>query len=602
MSEPSSRFTLRQGSPLARWLPFLVWGRNLSRNSLTADFMAGLTGAVIVLPQGVAYALIAGLPPEYGLYTAIVTPVIAGLFGSSLHLVSGPTAAISIVVLSVVSNVFPPDSSEFIPAVLTLTFLTGLIQLALGLARLGTLVNFISHTVVIGFTAGAAVLIASSQMKYVLGLPVPTNSSFAQTWTALVHQLGAINFYAVSIALATVLSTLFLKRINPRLPTMLFGMIMGSLLCWLIEGGRYGVPLVGSLPGGLPGFTVPDFSLGTVNALLPGAVAVAILGLVEAVSIARAIAMRSGQRIDGNQEFVGQGLSNAVASFFSCYAGSGSFTRSGVNYESGAQTPVAAIFAALILVVILLLIPEVTSLLPLPAMAGAILLIAWGLIDGRHIRHILRHNRQEAVILLVTFISTLTIELEFAIYLGVILSLVLYLRRTSRPRLMEVAPRNLSQALDLRSVSRYDLATCPQMKIVRIDGSIFFGATDYIQQCLKDFSASMKRDNYLLVVCSGINFIDMTGAEMLIQEIVRLKAEGILVKFCALKNTVKDELVSGGYREALEPDNFYNTEEEALAAITGDLGVHPCSICTSRLFQQSLKGAANVGAKSDGSA
>jgi len=297
--------------------------------------MAGLTGAVIVLPQGVAYALIAGLPPEYGLYTAIVTPVIAGLFGSSLHLVSGPAAAISIVVLSVVSNVFPPDSAEFIPAVLTLTFLTGLIQLALGLARLGVLVNFISHTVVIGFTAGAAVLIASSQMKYVLGLPVPTNSSFTQTWTALAQQLGATNFYALTIALATVLSTLFLKRVNPRLPTMLFGMIMGSLLCWLIDGGRQGVPLV----GGLPGFTVPDFSFHTINALLPGAVAVAILGLVEAVSIARAIAMRSGQRIDGNQEFIGQGLSNTGASFFSCFAGSGSFTRSGVNYDAGAQTP-----------------------------------------------------------------------------------------------------------------------------------------------------------------------------------------------------------------------------------------------------------------------
>lgn len=589
MKEPSSRFTQGQGTPLRRWFPFLVWGRGLTRNSLASDFIAGLTGAVIVLPQGVAYALIAGLPPEYGLYTAIVTPVIAGLFGSSLHLVSGPTAAISIVVLSVVSNIFPPDSLEFIPAVLTLTFLTGLIQLALGLARLGTLVNFISHTVVIGFTAGAAVLIASSQMKYVLGLPVPTNSSFIQTWTALAQQLGATNFYALSIAIATVLSTLFLKRINPRLPTMLFGMIMGSLLCWLIDGGSQGVPLVGSLPGGLPGFTVPDFSFDTINALLSGAVAVAILGLVEAVSIARAIAIRSGQRIDGNQEFIGQGLSNTVASFFSCYPGSGSFTRSGVNYEAGAQTPVAAIFAALILVLILLLIPEVTSLLPLPAMAGAILLIAWGLIDIRHIRHILRHNSQETLILLVTFISTLVIELEFAIYLGVILSLVLYLRRTSRPRLMEVAPRNLTPALDLRSVARYNLATCPKMKIVRIDGSIFFGATDYIQQSLKEFSANMSRGNYLLIVCSGINFIDMTGAEMLIQEIARLKTEGIAVKFCALKNTVKDELVSSGYWEALEPGNFYDTEEEALATITDDLGIHPCMVCTSRVFQQSLK-------------
>lgn len=571
MKESSSRFTQGRGTSLTRWLPFLAWGRNLPRRSLVADCLAGLTGAVIVLPQGVAYALIAGLPPEYGLYTAIVTPVIAGLFGSSLHLVSGPTAAISIVVLSVVSNVFPPDSSEFIPAVLTLTFLSGLIQLGLGVARLGTLVNFISHTVVIGFTAGAAVLIASSQMKYVLGLPVPTNSSFAQTWTALVQQLGAINFYALSIAIGTMLSTLLLKRINPRLPSMLFGMIVGSLLCWLIDGSSRGVPLVGSLPGGLPGFAGPDFSFDTINALLPGAVAVAILGLVEAVSIARAIAMRSGQRIDGNQEFIGQGLSNTVASFFSCYAGSGSFTRSGVNYESGAQTPISAIIAALTLVFILLLIPEVTSLLPLPAMAGAILLIAWGLIDTHHIRHILRHHRQESFILVVTFISTLIIELEFAIYLGVILSLVFYLRRTSRPRLMEVAPRYLTPVLDSRSVNRYNFATCPRIKIVRIDGSIFFGAADYIQQSLENYSTNMNRGDYLLIACSGINFVDMTGAEMLLQEIAHLKAEGIPVKFCALKNTVKDELFSSGYWDTLGPGNFYNTQDEAISAIRHDL-------------------------------
>nr|WP_269476073.1 SulP family inorganic anion transporter [Halomonas sp. MCCC 1A13316] len=587
MKGSGSRFTQRQYIFFTRCLPFLVWGRSLTRHSLVADFLAGLTGAVIVLPQGVAYALIAGLPPEYGLYTAIVTPVIAGLFGSSLHLVSGPTAAISIVVLSVVSNVFPPNSSEFIPAVLTLTFLTGIVQLLLGFAKLGTLVNFISHTVVIGFTAGAAVLIASSQMKYVLGLPVPTNSSFTQTWTALAQQFGEINFYALMIALATMLSTLLLKRINPRLPTMLFGMIVGSLLCWLIDGGSQGVPLVGSLPDGLPGFAVPDFSFDTIHALLPGAVAVAILGLVEAVTIARAIAMRSGQRIDGNQEFIGQGLSNAVASFFSCYAGSGSFTRSGVNYESGAQTPVAAIIAALTLVLILILIPEVTSLLPLPAMAGAILLIAWGLIDRLHIRHILRHNRQESVILLVTFTSTLIIELEFAIYLGVILSLVLYLRRTSRPRLIEVAPKSSTPGLDLRSVSRYNLATCPRMKIVRIDGSIFFGATDYIQQSLLDFTAPLDRGDHLLIVCSGINFIDMTGAEMLLQEIARLKAEGIMVKFCALKNTVKDEMLTIGYWEALGPVNFFNTPEEALSTITHNLNKHHCKVCRSCIFSTS---------------
>ena len=283
--------TSEDASPLARYFPFLIWYQQINRNSLQADLLAGLTGAIVVLPQGVAYALIAGLPPEYGLYTAIITPVIAGLFGSSLHLISGPTAAISIVVLSVVSTVVPPGSQAFIPAVMTLTLMAGLMQLTLGLMRLGSIVNFISHTVVIGFTAGAAILIGTSQLKYALGLSVESGSSFFATWQQLFAQLNAINPYTVLIALTTIATTLLCKRLWPRSPNMFIGMVMGSLACWLVDGASRGVTLVGALPGSLPEIALPDLSPETLSALLPGAAAVAILGLVEAVSIARAIAM-----------------------------------------------------------------------------------------------------------------------------------------------------------------------------------------------------------------------------------------------------------------------------------------------------------------------
>ncbi|MCW8883976.1 MAG: SulP family inorganic anion transporter [Motiliproteus sp.] len=585
--KPSDRQSIQNSqSWFSHWLPFLIWGKSLNRRSLSADLLAGLTGAVVVLPQGVAYALIAGLPPEYGLYTAIITPIVAGLFGSSLHLISGPTAAISIVVLSVVSSVVPPDSSGFIPAVLTLTLLAGVIQFALGIAGLGTLVNFISHTVVIGFTAGAAILIATSQLKYVLGVDVPTGASFAGSWSALLRQLDVTNTYSLIIAVSTIFSTLLLKRINPRLPTMLFGMVTGAVVCWVIDGASHGVPLVGALPGNLPGFSLPDLSYGTVTEIIPGAIAVAILGLVEAVSIARAIAIRSGQRIEGNQEFIGQGLSNIVGSFFSCYAGSGSFTRSGVNYDSGARSPMSGIFAALFLVAILLLAPEITAFLPLPAMAGAILLIAANLIDFHHIKQILRSNRQEATVLAVTFFSTLIVELEFAIYLGVILSLTLYLRRTSKPRVMEVAPKSFEYGTDLRSIQRFQLEECPQLKILRIDGSIFFGAVDHIQRTLQKHSTEWGEDKPILLVCSGINFIDVAGAEMLIQESIRLKSTGGKLTLCALKNTVKDELKSAGYLSRLGEESFYATVDEALSAIVEELVPAQCAICTKRVFQQ----------------
>jgi SulP family sulfate permease len=572
---------------LTKLLPFLAWGAQINPRSLWADLMAGLTGAIIGLPQGIAYALIAGLPPEYGLYSAIITPIVAALFGSSRHLVSGPAAAISIVILSVVSAVVPPDSIEFIPAVLCLTLLTGLFQLGLGLARLGTLVNFISHTVVIGFTAGAAVLIATSQFKYALGVQVPSGSSFFESWAALVSQIDATNPYTLTIAVITILATLLVKRINPKLPAMLIGMVAGSLGCWLIGGADHNVALVGALSGQLPSFSLPALSGETLSALIPGALAVAILGLVEAVSIARAVAIRSGQRIHSDQEFIGQGLSNIIGSLFSCFAGSGSFTRTGINYDSGAQTPLAAIFAALTLVLILLLAPDITVYLPLPAMGGAILLIAWRLIDTQHIAQILRSNKQETAVLLVTFFATLIVQLEFAIYLGVCLSLILYLRKTSRPRIMEVAPKSLDEGTDMRSIERFDLSACPQLTILRIDGSIFFGAVDHIQQHLQQFIQDSDNNRHLLILCSGVNFIDLAGAEMLAQESQKMENAGNRMSFCALKNTVKDELIEQRFFDMLGADNFYATVDDALEALVENTLVrNRCASCPKSVFKQ----------------
>ncbi|MCV6610912.1 MAG: SulP family inorganic anion transporter [Amphritea sp.] len=569
---------------LFRLLPFLVWAGKTDRRSLSSDIIAGLTGAVVVLPQGVAYALIAGLPPEYGLYTAIITPVIAGLFGSSLHLISGPTAAISIVVLSVVSSVVPPDSSQFIPMVMTLTLLAGAIQLGLGLARLGGLVNFISHTVVIGFTAGAAILIATSQIKYILGVSVASGLSFVSVWAALVEQLPATNGYTVAIAAATILMTLLVRKISPKLPAMLCGMTAGALVCWVLDGADNGVVLVGALPQGLPGFALPDIGFDTLTTILPGAMAVAILGLVEAVSIARAIAIHSGQRIDGNQEFVGQGLSNMVGSLFSCYAGSGSFTRTGVNYDAGAASPLAAVFAALFLLMIILFVPDITAYLPLAAMGGAILLVAWNLIDVHHIRQIIASDRKESLILLATFLSTLVVELEFAIYMGVILSLIIYLRRVSQPRVMAVAPRSLTYGTDLRSIERFGLPTCPQVKLIRIDGSMFFGAVDHIQKALAE--ASLMPEKHILVICSGVNYIDLAAAEMLATEVRRLDSHGKSLSFCALKNTVKDELQQAGHIDRIGTGRFYDSVDDALEAIQSELDLAVCQGCDKRIFRQ----------------
>ncbi len=516
---------------LIRWLPFLRWFNLVNSETLRADVMAGLTGAVIVLPQGVAFAMIAGLPPEYGLYTAIIPPIIAALFGSSFHLISGPTTAISIVVFSTISPLAEAGSAEYITLVLTLTFIAGLFQLALGFARMGTLVNFVSHTVVVGFTAGAAILIATSQMKHFFGVEIPRGESFAHTLMALIQKVPESNLYVVAVALVTLISAIVFKKLLPRWPNMLLAMIVGAVLALVLGADEHGIRLVGELPGQLPPLSSPDFTLATLKELAPGAFAVALLGLVEAVSIARSVASKSHQRIDGNQEFIGQGMANVIGSFFSSYASSGSFTRTGVNYTAGARTPMAAILAT-------------------------------------------------------TFFATLFLELEFAIYAGVMLSLVLYLNRTSRPKITTMAPDHNEINRPMVNVSRYQVEQCPQLRIVRMDGSLFFGAVSNAAGQFRHFTEEAPEQKHILVLGHAMNFVDIAGAEWLIQENQRLTKLGGGLYLCNLKEGVAEFLKKAGVVDALGEGHIFDSKSEAIQTIFLKLQRETCKQCERRIFQE----------------
>ncbi|MGD2137901.1 MAG: SulP family inorganic anion transporter [Gammaproteobacteria bacterium] len=564
--------------------PFLNWFRLVSRESVKADFLAGLTGAVIVLPQGVAFATIAGLPPEYGLYTAMVTPVIAALFGSSHHLVSGPTTAISIVVFSAVSHHAEPGTAEFVAQVLTLTFLAGVYQLAFGLARLGALVNFVSHTVVIGFTAGAAILIATSQIKHILGVHVPKGESFLHTWVDIFNAAGSINYYLMAIALTTLLTAILVRRYAPRVPNLLAGMVAGSVLAYFLAHYTGDIQLVGELPARLPPLSSPVFSFETIRMLAPEAFAVALLGLIEAVSISRAVATKSSQRINADQEFIGQGLSNIVGSFFSSYAGSGSFTRSGINYEAGARTPLSAIFAAAILLVILLLIAPLTAYLPVAAMGGVILLVAYNLIDFHHIKNILTLSKSESSILLITFFATLFLELEFAIYIGVLLSLVFFLAKTSTPRIPTLTVDN-APTRKLINIRAKPLKQCPQLKIIRVDMSIYFGSINHIQNRISHIMDN-ERIYHILIVANGVNFIDLAGAEGLVAENAKLARMNGGLYFVGLKSSVYEFVARSGFIRRIGADHFFDSKTDAIRCIYMRLDREICKTCQSLIFRE----------------
>ncbi len=563
--------------------PFLVWGRKLNKRTLRDDFFAGFTGAIIVLPQGVAFAMIAGLPPVYGLYTAMVTPIIAALFGSSYHLISGPTTAISLVVYSSVSQyVSNGHPEDFVPYAITLSLIAGIFQYAMGLVKLGTLINFVSHTVVIGFTAGAAILIATSQLKHALGIQLQRGLDFGDTIIATIQNIGLTNPYVLLISALTLTVAVVLRKISEKFPHMLIAMLFGSVLTWIIGAEANGISLIGELPKGLPAFSGHKINPDLWFKMVPDAFAIALLGLIEAVAIGRAIGIQSGQRINGNQEFIGQGLSNIFGSFFSCYPGSGSFTRSGINFQSGAKTPMSAIFASVLLMLIVLFIAPFTAYLPLPAMAGLILLVAYNLIDFGHIRSILNTGKRETTVMLITFFSTLFLDLEFAIYIGVIFSLVLYLRATSKPRLVELTPDPDFHNNKLINVERKDLKICPQVKIIRFDGSLFFGAIEHALDEIEIFTANTPK--FVVFVLSGVNLIDMSGAEMLTSISKKMQLQGKVLYLGGVKRPIREYLEKGGFDKTIGLDRIFIDEEDALQAVFIEMDKSICQTCTARVF------------------
>ncbi len=574
-------------TPLAaRLFPFLAWRQRVDGATLRADLLAGAVGAFVVLPQGVAYATLAGMPPQFGLYCAIVPAIIAALWGSSWHLVSGPTNALSLVVFATVAPLALPGSPDYISLVLTLTMLVGFVQLAMGVARLGALVNFISHTVIVGFTAGAALLIIAAQLPRFFGVPSSGGAHFFLALHGFAAGLPKLDLAVTATGVVTLVAALVSKRTLRRLPYMVVAMVVGSVFAYALHRLGLGtVPTVGALPSGIPQLSAPSFDPETWATLVPAALALTVLGLTEAVSIARAIAQKSGQRIDGNQEFIGQGLSNIAGAFASAYPSSGSFNRSGVNYEAGARTPLAAVTAALFLIAILFAVAPLAAYLPHAVMAALLFVVAWGLIDIPEMRRIARTGRGDLVVLVVTFAATLTIALEVAIFVGMLASLFFYLNRTTHPSLTSVAPD--PRTPQRRFVPAEDPARrCPQLDVLRLDGSIFFGAVEHVRDEIEAARRTRPQATHVLLVGSGINFIDVAGCECLAQTARYVRETGATLHLCNLKPAVQAALERGGFVEEIGAEHIWPTKADAIRGIYAMLDSATCAACTTRIFTE----------------
>jgi SulP family sulfate permease len=404
--------------------------------------------------------------------------------------------------------------------------------------------------------------------------------------TQFVRHAREMDPWAVAAGVATLAAALIGRRVLPRVPYMLTGMIGGALFAYVLaRNGIARVPTIGALPSALPPLSMPEFSAASWRTLAPAALALTVIGLTEAVSSARAVAARSGQHLDGNQEFIGQGLANIAGAFTSSYPTSGSFNRTGANYEAGAKTGLAALFSAFVLLVLVASVAPLASYIPLAVMAALLFLVAWGLIDGQRIREIVRIGRGEALVMAVTFLSTLLLQLEFAILVGVLCSLLMYLKRTTHPAIHAVAPDPSSPLRRFEPVADTGSPECPQLALLRLDGSLFFGAVDHVHEEL-DAVRTREPQKRVLLIGSGVNFIDAAGGELLVREAQRQRERGGVLYLANLKPAAREVLERGGFLSQIGHKNVFATKTAAIAAIYGELDTDVCRACRARIFNE----------------
>lgn len=559
------------------------WTPTVTPSTLRADALAGLLGAVLVLPQGIAFATLAGLPPQYGLYTAVIPCIIAALFGSSWHVMSGPTNANSLALFAMLSPLAMAFTPAYIQLALAVTLMVGVMQFLIGALRLGSLANFISPAALFGFTSGAAVLIAIYALPEFLGLPPASERGASSVLMHVASLLGQIDKASLLVGSTTVLVALGVRWLRPGWPFMLMGLAVATALA---SATGMAVRSIGQITTPWPQFVLPQISWASISELLGLAFALTIVALGQAISIAKAVAVKSGQRIDANREFRGQGLSNIVGGFFSCYVSCGSMNRSMPNLQAGARTPLAAVFAALLLLMLVAVSSPLLAKIPMAALAGLLLLVSVFLFDLPRWREVLSLSRTEFAVALATLIATLTIRLEMAILLGTLLSLMTFLYRTSKPAMRTMGFDTKSQ--DRKFVVLDDRAStfkeCPQLKLLRMEGEVYFGATQHVADKLHALRNEANPQKHLLVMGKSMNFIDLAGAELWEQELNARRAMGGDLYFHRPRPEVIAMWQTTGFTRLLGPEHQFPDKRVAIATIFPKLDPHICSTCTARIF------------------
>jgi len=546
--------------------------RGYKRTYFVPDLLAGLSVGAVAIPQAIAYASIADLPPHYGLYTAAVAAIVGALWGSSRYLSSGPTNATSLLVLSVLLPLAVPGTPEFLIAASALAVMAGLLRVGFAAFRFGALVTIASRPVLIGFTAGAGLLIALGQVRHLLRLDFEANPELLRTISNILASWRDTHLPSLAVGLGTVAVIVALMLLTRRIPAILLAVIAAALVVFFWQLDESGVRIVGSMPRSLPPLTggIPDID--TLRALAVGAMAVAALGLLESMAIAQTLARKSGDRLDNNQEFFGQGIANIATGLFSGYPCSGSLTRSSLAHQAGARTSMASVITGVAILLVILLLGPAASRIPKAALAGALLVIAWTMVDRRAIARVVRTSRVEAISMVGTLVATLLLPLEFAVLAGVLLSLALFIIQSSTPRVFHVVP----DAEFRHFVHNPKGATCPQAAFLNIHGPLFFGAVNHVEESLRQNLEEHPGQVNLILRMHGVNMCDISGVEMLESTVATYRKMHGDVFFVRPRAQVLRTMKASGFLAQIE-DNIL-PQEGAVEHIFDDV-VDP-AVCT----------------------
>ena len=569
---------------LQQYIPALNWLRNYQSKHLFGDITAGIIVTSLLIPQGMAYALLAGLPPQIGLYASILPAIIYPLLGTSQVLAVGPVAVDSLMVAAAIAKLAPQGSSEYLALAIALAFLVGIIEIGMGVLRMGFLVNFLSRSVISGFISGAAIIIGFSQVKHLLGLKIPSTESFIELLTLILGKITEVNWVTLSLGLSSIAILLYFnqplvkllkrqgwseQRILPITKSApLLVVILGTLLVSVFQWDRVaGVKIVGMVPLGLPPLTIPSFDLQTWRSLLPAALAIALVGYMEGFSGAQALASKRREKIDPNQELIAFGAANMSAAFTGGYPVTGGVSRSVVNFAAGANTGLASIITGILVAITVMFFTSWFYFLPQTCLAATIITAVYKLIDFATLKRMWNYDKADAIAWLVTFSAVLGLGVEKGIIFGAIVALSLHLWHTSRPHIAIVG--RLGDSEHFRNVLRYEVKTSPQVLAIRVDASLYFANAKYMENFLSREISDRPDVTSVVLVCSAVNLIDASALEVLESLIADLKSIGINFYFSEVKGPVMDKLLNIGFVDYVGSDHFFLSTDIAMRELAG---------------------------------